>query len=590
MTPVQVHPSITPAAIRQQLARILGSELFADSQRMARFLQFAVEETLQGRAQQLKENVIGVHVFDRSPSYDPRIDPIVRVEARRLRLKLQAYYQLASQSDELVFEMPKGRYAPLFRMRGSENIREATQSKSIAVLPFANLSPDAETDFLSDGLTEDLISALTRVSNLRVSAWTSAARMKDEQDNLDSIRDRLDVTFVLRGSIRKTRDRIRILAHLIDTSTRQYVWSETFDRKFEDIFSIQDEITSAIVVALRARLNVHNPEFLAETSQNLESYQLCLKGRFHARERTYAGLQRSALCFEQALQIDPDSVSAYAGLADTFTLQAEYGYTDGPSAMRAARNALERALALNPGSAEAHASRGLLLAIYEWSWKDAEAAFRRSLELNSSYAPAHHWYSMNHLAMLGRLDEAEKELEASIQLDPLSPVVREGRGFLCLVRRDYNSAVARYKEVIAGDPSYFKAHTSMGRAYLHMGDHARAIEMLEKGLSIDGEVPTTYGALGQAYGVAGLRSAACDVLEKLRRMASIRPVPSTCFGLVHLGLGDKRTALNWLEASVEKRESQPIGFAVNPAYDQLRGEARFQKLLDRVFPDGVVLP
>jgi adenylate cyclase len=177
-------------------------------------------------------------------------DPIVRVEARRLRLKLRAYYEREGKADELIIGVAKGRYSPVFRRRNAEVSEAGIQPETIAVLPFASLGADSGTDFLADGLTEDLIGALTRVSNLRVSAWTSASMMKRDQDNLQMIRELLHVTFVVRGSIRKTHDRIRIVAHLIQTSSKQYIWSQTFDRKFQDIFAVQDEITSAIVAAL----------------------------------------------------------------------------------------------------------------------------------------------------------------------------------------------------------------------------------------------------------------------------------------------------------------------------------------------------
>src|SRR3954447_14342885 len=319
MSGLSAENSVDPASIRSQLTRILRSALFADAQRMVRFLQFAVEETLVGNASRLKENVIGIHVFDRPADYDPRIDPIVRVEARRLRLKLREYYERDGRTDDLIFELPKGRYSPMFRIRSEEGspaegeIQETTPENSVAVLPFNNLNADAETQFLCEGLTEDLVSALTRISNLRVSAWTSAARVKSDGDSLDAARDLLHVSFVLRGSIRKTNDRIRILAHLIDTSSRQYVWSESFDRGVQDIFAIQDEITRAIVFALRAKPVVRTESLaMVGEPQNLETYQLCLKGRFHARERTFEGLQRSALCFERAIRAEPSSASAYA--------------------------------------------------------------------------------------------------------------------------------------------------------------------------------------------------------------------------------------------------------------------------------------
>jgi TolB-like protein/Flp pilus assembly protein TadD len=589
---------IDPASIRNQLTKILNSALFSDAHRMVRFLQFTVEETLSGNASRLKENIIGIHVFDRPPAYDPRIDPIVRVEARRLRHKLREYYERDGKADELILDLPKGRYSPVFRTR-SEQVNKPEKvpqtialETSIAVLPFTNLNSDAETEFLCEGLTEDLVGALTRMSDLRVSAWASAARVKSYEDSVDAARDLLGVSFVLRGSIRKTNERIRILAHLIDTSAKQYLWSESFDRGLQDIFAIQDEITRAIVIALRAKLVPRTGAVAnAAESQNLECYQLCLKGRFHARERTFEGLQRSALCFEGAIRADPSSASAYAGLADTLTLQAEYGVADGPTSMRKAKQAVEKALALNPASAEAQASYGLLLTLHDWAWEKAEAAFRRSFQLNPSYAPARHWYSVDHLAMLGRFGEAETELEKAIDLDPLSLILMEGRAYLSCLRRNYDEAVARYSHIISKDPSFFKPYGSMGRALLHAGQTARAIEMLERCCVLGGgQAPTIFGALGQAYGLAGDRAKASDILLRLRTLADERPVPATCFALTHLGLGDREAALTWLESGVERRESSVVGIGVHPAYDDLRTEARFMSLVHRVVPPAAVLP
>jgi tetratricopeptide (TPR) repeat protein len=300
------------------------------------------------------------------------------------------------------------------------------------------------------------------------------------------------------------------------------------------------------------------------------------------------GLRRSALCFEQAIKVDPACVSAYAGLADTLTLQAEYGFADGPTCMHGAKAAVEQALALNSESAEAQASRGLILVLYDRSWEAAGTAFRRSLSLNVSYAPAHHWYSVNYLAMLSRFTEAENELEAAITLDPLSPVVLEGRGLLRLLRRDYSDAISQYATLTMTDPSFYKGYAAMGRAYLHAGENELAVQLLEKGLSLAGDVPSVLAALGQAYGVAGNRAAARQVVEKLRQIAGFRPVPSTCFALVHLGLNEKDEALKWLELAVERRESSVVAYAVHPAYDLLRGDARFEALVHTIMPSSVL--
>ncbi len=553
---------------------------------MVRFLRFAVEEALDGNAAELKENVIGTQVFDRPVSYDPRLDPIVRVEARRLRTKLRAYYEKRGQNDSVILDFPKGRYVPAFRWR-HEPEREKVQwtetpGSAIAILPFINLTAEPGMEFLSDGLTEELINALTRLPELRVIAWNSAVQLKGRQDEIDEIKERLEVAYVLRGSIRQAKERLRVSAHLIDTAKRQYVWSESYNRELKDIFAIQEEIAASIVVALQLKIGPS----AGERPRNVDAYQVCLKGRFHARERTSEGLQRSLVCFEQAMAIDPASSSAQAGLADTYTLLAEYGFADGPSCMEKAKIAVQRALALNPESAEAFASWGLILATYNWSWKEACRAFERALQLNPGYVSAHHWYGIDCLAMLGRSEEARYHAEAAIRLDPLSAVIRESRTYLHVLAREYDEAIQHGLALLASDPSFYKAYTSMGRAYLQKGAYARAIELLEKGLALGGEVPSIFGALGQAYALSGHRAQANQILTRLSGMASVRPVPATCFALIHLGLGEIDASLTCLERAVHRRESSVIGMKVHPAYDPLRAEPRFKVLLERIWLDS----
>lgn len=585
---------VSSAAVRDQLSRILASDLFAESPRMVRFLRFTVEEALAGNAAELKENVIGTQVFDRPTAYDSRIDPIVRVEARRLRTKLRAYYDKYGQNDPVVLDLPKGRYAPLFRMRqtrGQKSQEAAGQGSAIAVLPFVNLTAEPGMEFLSDGLTEELINALTRLPELRVVAWNSAAQLKGKQEEIEEIRERLDVAYVLRGSVRQVRERLRVSAHLIDTAQRQYIWSESYNRELKDIFAIQEEIAASIAVALRLRIGPAPGSINSVAPpRNIDVYQVCLKGRFHARERTIEGLQRSLVCFEQAIAMDPESSSAHAGLADTYTLLAEYGFADGPSCMEKAKSAVQRALALHSESAEAFASYALILATYDWAWEEAGQAFERALQLNPGYAPAHHWYGIDCLAMQGRWEEAWHHGEIAIQLDPLSAVILEGRVYLHMLTRDYDEAIRHASALRDLDPSFYKAYTSMGRAYLQKGMYAQAIECFEKGLSLAGQVPSIVGALGQACALSGDIVRANEALWWLRGITSLRPVPSTCFALIHLGLGEMETALTYLERAVQRRESSVIGMKVHPAYDRLRGEPRFQVLLERVHAPSGVLP
>jgi TolB-like protein/Tfp pilus assembly protein PilF len=575
---------VTQEAIREQVGRILSSAVFADSQRMSRFLRFAVDESLNGNGDRLKEIVIGAEVFDRGASYDPRLDPIVRVEARRLRTKLRAYYEGPGKHDPVILEFPKGQYSPVFRTL-SETAPAATATPAptssiatIAVLPFSNLSPQPDSSYFSDGMTEELIHALTRIPGLHVVAWNTAAQLRDQQDDVGSIRRTLGVSWMLRGSVRKSGEHLRITAQLIETSTGHYVWSQTWDREIRDIFAIQEEIATSIASTLKLQV-LKNEE---PRPVNLESYQLCLRARFHTRERTPEGLRRAVACFERAVAIDANSASAWAGLADTYTLIADYGLANIADCLKKAGDAAETALEIDPSSAEAHAALGLILAVHEWRWEDAEKMFRRALELNYGYANTHHWYAVDFLAMLGRLDEAAREIEIARELDPLSSIILEGRALLKTLARKYDDAIDQYNEIILADPSFYKAYTSMGRAYIQKGMFAAAIEKLEIGRGLGGAVPSILGALGEAWARSGNAAEARRLLAELQRMARERTVHSICFALIHLGLGEKQDALTWLERAVDQREPQASALRIHPIYDELRAEPRFQALLSKV--------
>jgi serine/threonine-protein kinase len=568
-------------SIRRQLERVLSGRTFADAERMSRFLRFAVEHSLSGNSARLKEIIIGLEVFDKPPSYDPRLDPIVRVEARRLRAKLAAYYQSEGQHDDLIIELPKGAYAPVFRPRipPAETPREST----IAVLPLTNLSPEPDSDYFSDGLTEELIHALTKVSGLTVVAWNTAAQMKGREDDPAAVGEQLNVSNVLRGSVRRFGDRLRITAQLIDTCTGHYVWSENYERQFRDVFAIQAEIATAIVNALKLRLV--RPDALqpkVHVPRNLESYNLYLKGRFHANERTPEALKRSVICFQKAIVLDPNCALAHAGLADAYSLLADYGLLSSAEGMPKAKAAAQRAIDLDPELGEAYTSLALIRAIYDWQWKDAESLYRRAIALNPGYATVHHWYALDFLAMVGRLEEATREIEIAHQLDPLSSIILEGRGSLRLLAREYDEAIEAYAKVLQNDPSFYKGYTSMGRVYTQKGSYEKAIQLLDKGRSLAPDVPNILGALGQTYALAGERNEARRLLSELEALAKRRYVPSTCFALVYAGLGEKSTALGWLETAAKYRELPLVSMYMHPAYDSLRNEPRFAALVKKI--------
>jgi len=588
---LHVSAKPTPEQIRAQVEKILASRLFARSERLCRFVRFCVEAALDAKSDQLKEQLIGVEVFDRKADYDPRTDPIVRVEARRLRSKLKAYYAGSGRPDGLLIEVPKGAYVPSFRMRNASQsaaqqprpqpIANQLEERSIAVLPFTNLTPETGADYFSDGLTEELIHLLTRIPRLRVVAWSSMSQLRGRDQDLAGIRQQLKVATVLRGSIRRTPGRVRVTAQLIDAQSGAYLWSEAYDRQLENLLAIQEEMARAIVDTLRLSLTWRGGG--AERKlPNLDCYNLCLQGRFHANKRTPDGLRQSVVCFEQAVATDESSADAYAGLADAYSLMADYGIADPTEIVPKARSAAEKALRLDPQSSEAHVSLAFIRSTYEWDWAGAEALYRRGIELNPGYSRAHHWFGTDYLAHLGQFDEAVTEVQTARHLDPLSTIIREGCGFVHVLSRDYKTALSEYQQLAELDPLFFKAYSSMGRVLFHMGRYEEAIASLEKARSLAGDMPSILAALAQTLAVAGFVWEARALLDQLHAIHKKQWVPSSCFAIAHLGLGDHQAALTHLEASCEKREQAVSGFKVHPLYDPLRSEPRFQRMLERV--------
>ncbi len=581
-----VPTTIQHSAVRGQLEKILAHALFVRSERMGRFLRLAIERTLEGRSSELKEYLLGVEVFDRKTSYDPRVDPIVRVEARRLRSKLQAYYERDGRNDPIIFEFAAGSYVPRIHSRKEESAApQAARSgvPTVAVLPFTNLSACSDHDYFSDGLTEELIHALTKVSGMRVVAWSSAAQLRGVEQEVLEARRRLQAANVLTGSVRISGTQLRVRAQLIDTETGVYLWSETFDRRMQDVFAIQEEIARNIVRTLRIQLT-GEPEKapLASSPTSVSSYDYYLKGRYHWHRRTPADLTRSIEYFKAAIEADPSSALAYAGLADAYTLDVEYGLTRPADGIPLAKTAALRAIELDPLLVEAYPSLALIRSHCDREWEESEALYRKAIVLNPGYATAHLWLGGDCLALLGRLDEALEELETALELDPLSAITHEIRGFIHMLMRDYEEAIRCYKEILEFDPSSFRAYAAIGRALGLQGNYPEALAMLEKARSMEEGVPSILAAMGQIFGLSGDRASAQGVLARLEALARERHIPSTCLAVVHLGQGDKAGALDCLEQGCDQRELSLASIGVHPVYDDLRGEPRFQALLKRL--------
>ena len=576
---------LSAESIRTQLRKILSSRTFVRSERLARFLSFTVEQTLAGRGEQLKEFVIGVEVFDKDEKYDPRMDPIVRVEARRLREKLRKYYETEGLADPIQIEFPTGSYAPVVQTRDAVEISAAgapAVESAIAVLPFANLSSDQENEYFSDGLTEELINALTKVEGLRVVAWSSAFQLKGKTRDIRRIAEQLRVRAVIEGSVRRTADRLRITAQLVDAATGQYLWSETYERPIRDIFAIEDEISSSIVGALRIKLTgAAARSLVTRYTENLQAYHLYLKGRFYWNKRREEDFYKALGFFEQAIEIDGNYAPAYAGMADAYIMLGEYGSAAAESTMRKARMAACRALEIDSRLAEAHVSLGTVCGLHEWNWSAAEQHYKRALELNPSYPTAHQWYGYDYLAPMARIPEAIAELERAHHLDPLSLIITTSVGTLYDMARQYERAREYYDKVLEMEPRFVRAHLSAGRSFLHQNRCAEAIGMFEKARELMPSSPVPLALLAHAYNVSGARAEADRLRQALERCRKTTYVPSYLMARACLSF-DHEQAFAFLEKAMEERDPRLPHMGVSPIWDCLRDDPRFAAMLTRM--------
>ena len=461
----------------------------------------------------------------------------------------------------------------------------APAGPSIAVLPFADLSPARDNQYFSDGLTDEIINALARVNGLLVAARTSTFALRERGLSVREVGETLRVRTVLEGSVRKAGDRLRITASLVDVESGYNLWAETYDRAGGDVFVVQDELARAVVGALRVHLEEGESEPLVRPSTpNLDAYTLYLKGRYHWYRRTVDGLRQAISFFEQAVARDPTYALAYNGIGDAYSLLAahDYGAMPPAEAFPLARRALARALELDPASAGAHATLGNALLSYDWDWPAAEREFRRALQLDAGCAPAHHWYALG-LLVTGRGEEAMTAMRRARELEPLSMVLGTGFARVLYFDRQCDRATEEYQRGLEMDPSFVPAHLGLGLCFIQGGSAERAIaEYRAANQLLGGQQPLVLALIGHAEGVRGNREAARAMLERLSAEAERRYLPPEYLTLVHLGLGEKREALDTLERAFENRSGSMVFLRVDPLLDPLHGEPRFEALARRV--------
>ena len=459
------------------------------------------------------------------------------------------------------------------------------ETRSLAVLPFLNLSSDPENEFFSDGLTEDIIARLSKIRALKVISRTSAMQYKKTSKNLRTIGQELRVGTLLEGSVRKAAGRVRISAQLIDASTDEHLWAETYDRELSDIFELQREVAERIAQALETKITTTEARHIAKKpTASMEAYQLYLRGRFFWNKRNEEGLKKSVDSFQQAIAIDPSYAEAYAGLADAFTQLAIFEFLPPTEAFPKARAAAEKAIALDSSVAEAHAALGLVRFQFDWDWTAAERELRAAIELNPNYAPGHHFYA-DFLKGLGRFEEAWREICQARELDPLSLAISSGVGHVLYLSRQYDRAIEAYRQTVELDPGYVQARLWFGRPFLQKGMYAEAVAELRRAVELSNGSTISLAVLAHAYAAAGNRVEALGLLDTLQKRALERYVPSYWLAFVSVGLGDHDRAIEWMTKAFQEHSAWLAWANVEPRFDSLRQDPRFQALLRQVgFP------
>src|SRR5437667_2541078 len=454
-------------------------------------------------------------------------------------------------------------------------------ARRIAILPFANISPDIADEYFADGMTDELIAVLSKISGLRVVARTSVMRFKGEKVTANRIGQELRVGSLVEGSVRKSKNRVRITVQLVDTQTEEDLWTETYDRDLQDIFSVQSDIAQQVAKALELRLGVRESSALRQKqTRSPEAYSLYLKGRNRWNLRSEIEINRAIKYFEEAIGRDPRYALAYAGLADCYSILGYYGFRRATAVLPRAKELAEKALSLNESLAEPHASLGEILMQYYFEWKRAGSELDRALELNPSYATGHFWRATHYMA-LGQFSDSLAQVRKAVELDPLSMIILTDAARNLYLARRYDEAIDQYQKSLEVDPNFPIAHKGLAEVYAQIGKYDKAVSEIEKAIALSGRSTFILDDLGYIYARAGKRDDARKVLEDLDRLANDEYVPSYGRAVICAALGNKEDAMNWLEKAYEERNFL-VYLKVDPAFDSLRKEERFVALLDKM--------
>ena len=617
---VESPAEVSAANVRQALERIVSSSPFLNARRPSQFLRFVVESTLAGNESRIKEYLIGVEVFERPPDYDPKGDPIVRIEAGRLRKKLAQYYNGPGANDPVIIELPKGGYVPTFRPRPAKtdlgprnqtsqppwakHLLVATavliflaiaalaityylghrrqlfgSPTTIAVLPFLDLDAGQADGYLGDGVTEELTTGLAELKGLRVVAATSAFQFRGKPEDVRRIGQVLNAEVLLEGSVRRSGTGLRIDAQLVNTRNGYNLWSEAYDVQTADMLASEQDIVQETARVLRVPASSTAPVMKRDT-ENAEAHELYLHRRYLWSKRAPPDMQESARLFERAVNDDPNYALAYVGVADAYTVMAINRQMAPATAIPRATAALQHALKLDPNLPQAHATLGLLESQCEWDWHGAEQEFRRAIELQPNYAEAHHWAGLNYM-MMGQFAAADSEFRQAQVLDPLSLMITEGLAENFFYARRYDDAIA----TVLNMPDRSIGWVVVANSYIQKKMYEESLRIVPP--ATDARDPVRLQLKAEVLALSGNRSEALEILEELERSqqnwkAGNGVISPADLGTSYAVIGEKERAFAWLEKAYQQHDPPLAQIKVDPSIDSLRSDPRYTALLKKL--------
>ena len=553
---------------------------------MRRFLRIAVERTLSGQTDQLKEFSIGHDVFDRGDDYDPRTDSIVRVEARRLRKKLRAYYEGDGMLDNVVIQFPPGKYVPTFSVAAFDEPaapppaepEKVLDPKTIAVLPFSNLSSDPEQSYFCDGISEDIIDALSTVNDLRVLGRGATFMLRDQALDPRDVGASLSAGTIVEGSVRKAGGMLRVSARLIDTQTGHVRWSTTVDRPETDVFAIKDEIATAITATLCDQVSAGVR--LPSPAPSIEAYALYLKGRHAANSLDAEGYRVAIDYYTRAIAEFPDYAPPYSGMADVYTAMTSWSMARPTSVMPIAKRAAQDALRLDPDLAHAYTSLAWVTFCYEWNWTEGLILAQRALVLEPNYAYGYMAIGAFYM-VLGRLSSAREKLEKSLLLNPLSIRAHRLLGLALTMEGKFEESDHRLQAARALMPDSHELAWMMAAVYLAQGRFEEGLRYARE-CQTDPPVPRMLAMLAEAQARVGQEREAREILARVEQMSAREYVDPWAFCRMHMSLGDSEQAIHFLDRSLDERSTLALFASIDPVLKPLRTDPRFHQILARL--------